>query len=115
MPRRTNDRAALFDTLARLAGEQGERSTEVFRRGDLEVLLYAPRGTDSQLPHDRDEIYFVAQGEGFFVYGENRQRFGPGDFLFVPAEVSHRFEDFSDDLAVWVVFFGPQGGYEQLP
>jgi hypothetical protein len=22
----------------------------------------------------------------------------------------HRFEDFTDDLAVWVVFFGPLGG-----
>jgi hypothetical protein len=28
----------------------------------------------------------------------------------VPAGVVHRFEDFSDDLAVWVVFYGPEGG-----
>jgi hypothetical protein len=30
--------------------------------------------------------------------------------LFVPAGVEHRFEDFSDDFAVWVVFWGPDGG-----
>jgi hypothetical protein len=24
--------------------------------------------------------------------------------------VEHRFEDFSDDLAVWVIFYGPDGG-----
>ena len=30
--------------------------------------------------------------------------------LFVPAGVEHRFEDFTDDLAVWVVFYGPEGG-----
>lgn len=34
----------------------------------------------------------------------------PGDFLFVPAGVEHRFEEFTDDLAVWVVFYGPDGG-----
>jgi hypothetical protein len=28
----------------------------------------------------------------------------------VPAGVEHRFEQFTDDLAVWVVFFGPEGG-----
>jgi mannose-6-phosphate isomerase-like protein (cupin superfamily) len=34
----------------------------------------------------------------------------PGTFLFVPAGQPHRFEDFSDDLAVWVLFYGPEGG-----
>ncbi|CAN5750314.1 hypothetical protein BH24GEM1_BH24GEM1_26510 [soil metagenome] len=29
--------------------------------------------------------------------------------LFVPAGVAHRFEDFTDDLAVWVLFYGPDG------
>ena len=36
--------------------------------------------------------------------------FGCGDVLFVPAGVVHRFEDFSDELVVWVVFYGPEGG-----
>jgi hypothetical protein len=31
----------------------------------------------------------------------------------VPAGTVHRFEDFSDDLTVWVIFYGPQGG--ELP
>jgi hypothetical protein len=30
--------------------------------------------------------------------------------LFVPASVEHRFEDFTDDLVVWVVFYGQEGG-----
>jgi mannose-6-phosphate isomerase-like protein (cupin superfamily) len=41
---------------------------------------------------------------------EQRFSFEPGDALFVPAGAVHRFEDFSDDLAVWVVFWGPPGG-----
>jgi hypothetical protein len=24
--------------------------------------------------------------------------------------VEHRFEEFSDDLVVWVIFYGPEGG-----
>ena len=33
-----------------------------------------------------------------------------GEALFVPAGVEHRFEDFTDDFAAWVVFYGPEGG-----
>lgn len=42
--------------------------------------------------------------------GERRDKFGPGDFLFAPAGLIHRFEDFTDDLVVWVLFYGPEGG-----
>jgi hypothetical protein len=28
----------------------------------------------------------------------------------VPAGVVHRFESFSNDLVVWVLFYGPVGG-----
>jgi mannose-6-phosphate isomerase-like protein (cupin superfamily) len=39
-----------------------------------------------------------------------RHAFGPGDVLFVPAGVEHHFENFTDDLATWVIFYGPEGG-----
>ena len=42
--------------------------------------------------------------------GDERHPFGVGDVLFVPAGVIHRFEDFSDDFATWVFFYGPEGG-----
>ena len=96
--------------LARLAGSQGERFVELFVHGTLAVELYAPRGHDPQTPHTRDEVYVVAHGSGYFRNGSDRDRFGPGDVLFVPANVPHRFEEFSDDLAVWVFFYGPDGG-----
>ena len=49
-------------------------------------------------------------GSGFFTHGETREPFEPGEALFVPAGDTHRFEDFSDDFAAWVVFYGPKGG-----
>lgn len=86
------------------------RSTAVFQHGSMLVKLFAPRGRDVQGPHKQDELYFVARGSGWFVNGDTRTRFGPHDMLFVPANVPHRFEEFSDDLMVWVVFYGPEGG-----
>lgn len=72
--------------------------------------IYAPRGHDPHKPHRRDEAYIVIQGRGTFFCGGARDAFGPGDFLFAPAGVEHRFDDFTDDLAVWVILYGPDGG-----
>jgi mannose-6-phosphate isomerase-like protein (cupin superfamily) len=97
--------------LRALPGPRGERFREVFRHGSLQVEIYQPIGTDPQTPHTRDEAYVVIQGTGAFVIEGNRlPGIGPGDFLFAPAGVAHRFEDFSDDFAVWVLFYGPEGG-----
>ena len=93
-----------------LGGPGEERFVRVLEHGSMEVELYAPRGVDGQTPHSRDELYVVVSGTGEFVNGPDRHPFRPGDVLFVPAGVEHRFEDFSDDFAVWVVFYGPEGG-----
>ncbi len=103
-------RLTVPDAIARIPGPSGERYVELFRHGTLSVELYAPRGTDPQSPHTRDEVYVVVTGAGQFRNGAERHPFGPGDVLFVPAGVTHRFEEFSDDLAVWVFFYGPEGG-----
>lgn len=79
-------------------------------RGELYVELYCPEGVDHQQPHDRDECYFVVEGAGEFVCGDDRVSFGAGDFLFVPAGMPHRFENFGERLCAWVVFYGPKGG-----
>jgi mannose-6-phosphate isomerase-like protein (cupin superfamily) len=98
------------DGLARLPGPEGERFVELFQHGTLSVELYAPRGRDPQSPHTRDEVYAVIRGSGRFRNGPEQYPFGPGDVLFVPAGVEHRFEDFTDDLVVWVFFYGPEDG-----
>src|SRR5688500_136256 len=103
-------RLTVPDALRRLPGPAGERYVELFQHGTLSIELYAPRGTDPQTPHTRDEVYVIVTGSGEFVNDGKRERFGPGDLLFVPAHVEHRFERFTDDLAMWVIFYGPQGG-----
>ncbi len=100
----------LEEALSRVPGPSGERFAELFRHGSLSVEVFAPRGADTQQPHTRDEVYVVVQGTGSFMFNNERVAFGPGDFLFVPAGVAHRFENFTDDLVVWVLFYGPDGG-----
>lgn len=101
------------DGLAELVGAVDDHLVTLFRHGTLEVELYAPQGTDPQQPHRRDEVYIVAAGHGHFVRGEEKVAFGPADFLFAPAGMPHHFEDFSDNLVVWVLFYGPDGGEGQ--
>lgn len=103
-------RASVAESLALLPGAGGERFAKVLEHESLVVEIYAPRGTDPQQPHTRDELYVVVTGSGHFVNGRERHAFAPGDVLFVPARVVHRFEEFTDDLVVWVVFYGPEGG-----
>jgi mannose-6-phosphate isomerase-like protein (cupin superfamily) len=86
---------------------EGRGSAQVFVDGDLEIRLYAPQGHDPQTPHDRDELYIVATGHGKFCVGERVDAFASGALLYVAAHEVHRFEDFSDDFAAWVVFYGP--------
>ncbi len=96
--------------IALLDQHPGKEFIELFTHGSLAVEIYRPRKVDRQKPHSRDEVYVIISGTGYFINGENRQAFVPGEVLFVPAGVFHRFEDFSDDFATWVFFYGPEGG-----
>jgi mannose-6-phosphate isomerase-like protein (cupin superfamily) len=82
----------------------------VLQRGSLNLKLSLPVRPNEQSPHTQDEIYVIIRGRGVLLHDGKRDAFEPGDVMFVAAGTEHRFEDFTDDLAVWVVFFGPQGG-----
>ncbi len=82
----------------------------LLEHGTLEIAYYRPDGTDPQQPHEQDEVYIVQAGSGTFVIGDTEQAFEPGEALFVPAGVVHRFRDFTHDFAAWVIFYGPPGG-----
>ncbi|ANO50301.1 cupin domain-containing protein [Woeseia oceani] len=104
------ERLTMTTAQAAIAASGDERYGVLLRRGTLELGCYAPRCNDPQQPHEQDELYIVQAGHGTFVVADQRQPFEPGEALFVPAGVTHRFEDFSDDFCAWVVFYGPAGG-----
>ena len=114
------------DEARQTAVPPGHLSALLLSHGSMELRWYALSGFDPQVPHDRDELYFVARGAAVFVRAEDRTPFGddtslslrgeervavqPGDALFVPAGCAHRFEAASPDFGCWMVFYGPEGG-----
>jgi len=96
--------------LTQLARASGKEFVNLFSHGSLDVEIYRPVKGDRQKPHTRDEVYVVIAGSGYFVTGQERHPFQVGEVLFVSAGVEHRFEEFSNDFAAWVFFYGPEGG-----
>lgn len=82
----------------------------VLQHGTLDVKLAAPARPNRQTPHAQDEVYMVVRGAGVLFHDGKRDPFAAGDLLFVAAGVEHHFEDFGDDLLVWRVFYGLDGG-----
>jgi mannose-6-phosphate isomerase-like protein (cupin superfamily) len=105
----------LADARAGIPGPAGEHAVTFLRRGTLNAMLalgrFAPAPPlGAQTSHAQDELYVVIRGRGVLSHDGERDAFEAGDLLFVAAGTEHRFEEFSDDLAVWVLFYGPYGG-----
>ena len=101
-----HDRITPQSAAAMVAKAGGQRWVTIFKKGSLELEYYAPVKTDPQLPHTRDEVYFVISGHGEFVIDGQRRPFGPGEVIHAPPGVPHRFEKFSEDFATWAIFAG---------
>jgi mannose-6-phosphate isomerase-like protein (cupin superfamily) len=100
----------LAEAQGAIPGPAGEHSVSLIQRGTLEVKLSLPVIPNSQTPHEQDEVYVIVRGRGVLFHDGERDPFESGDLLFVAAGTEHHFEDFTEDLAVWVVFYGPRGG-----
>ncbi|MFL5772039.1 MAG: cupin domain-containing protein [Flavisolibacter sp.] len=103
-------KVTIEEAVQKLNQEESQRFTLLMEHGSMQLEYYAPRGSDPQTPHKKDELYLIVSGSGYFNRNGIREEFGWGDVLFVPAGMMHRFEDFTDDFATWVVFYGPDGG-----
>ena len=109
----TIDRSGVIrfaDAQTSIPGPSGERSTLVLKRGTLDVRFALPVPPNEQTPHTQDEIYVIFRGKGVLFHDGKRESFESGDLLFVAAGVEHRLEDFTEDLALWRVFYGASGG-----
>lgn len=93
-----------------IPGPPGAHFVSVMQRGTVRALLSLPVSPNRQTPHAQDEVYVIVRGRGVLSHDGRRDKFKAGDFIFVAAGVEHSFEDFTDDLAVWVIFYGPPGG-----
>jgi len=100
----------LEEAQAAIPGPPREHARSFLQRGTLNVKLSLPVNPNQQNPHTQDELYIIVRGNGVLFHNGQRDKFRPGDLMFIAAGTEHHFEDFSNDLAVWVVFYGPDGG-----
>lgn len=120
-PRQPSRKASdLHRLLAQLPGSvdgmypHGRPFVTALAHGSMRVELFVPAasrlGKDMQQPHAQDELYLVQHGRARLCMAGEEHALRAGDVRFVPAGVDHRFEDFSQDFATWVVFYGPKRG-----
>ncbi|MES2882731.1 MAG: cupin domain-containing protein [Bacteroidota bacterium] len=86
----------------------------LLQHGTLTVEYFAPKNVDTQTPHAQDELYIIASGHSQFYREGEMMECKTGDVLFVPAGMEHRFQNFSNDFATWVIFYGLTGGEAEL-
>jgi mannose-6-phosphate isomerase-like protein (cupin superfamily) len=95
---------ALAEALA-ASPAPGNLAAEIAKLPGMDVEFYQPKGEDRQTPHERDETYVIARGSGVLELAGERRLFQTGDLIYVPAHAVHRFVEFSDDFAAWVLFW----------
>ena len=86
----------------------GKRYLEFLRVPAMSAGIYVlpAGGTDTQSPHQEDEMYYVVKGKARMRAGSEDREVEEGSIIFVAAEVEHRFYDITEDLVV-LVFFAP--------
>jgi len=85
---------------------EGEPYDCLVNQPGAQLLVFAPRVTDYQTEHNRDEAYICVKGQATIEIDGQAQPFKAGDLAWVPRNVAHRFIDMSDDFVTWVAFFG---------
>ncbi len=72
------------------------------------IYILASGVTDTQRPHQRDEVYYVISGSGKLVVEDDTLAAVAGAVLFVAAKANHRFVEIDEDLELLVVFGGDE-------
>ena len=98
------------EALIQLLEQTEQPFTVMMKHGMMSIEYFAPKKLDTQTPHKQDEIYIIVEGHSEFYRDGERISCKKNDILFVPAGMEHRFENFSENFATWVIFYGPDGG-----
>jgi len=97
-----------IDELIKVTSASERNYLEFLRSEHLSIGIYqlSVGQIDGQSPHSEDEIYFIRSGKGRIRVGGESQAVEAGSIIYVPAMLSHKFTDISEDLNI-LVFFAP--------
>lgn len=70
------------------------------------VLRLEPDETDTQEPHESDEIYYVVKGDGFLLIDKKDYPVSQGMTYYVAKKIPHKFHGNKKELIVMYFFAG---------
>ena len=68
------------------------------------ILRLRPGEIDTQEPHSTDEVYLVLEGDGFIEIGNKSYDLNKDLFIYVPAQVKHRFHGNKQEILALYFF-----------
>ena len=71
------------------------------------VLVLQKGESDTQTPHNSDEVYFVISGDGFLKIKDKDYSISKDKLFFVAKDVPHYFHGNTKELRVLYFFGGP--------
>lgn len=98
----------ITEAIKQLKEEKDQAFTIMMKHDSMSVEYFAPKIVDTQKPHLQDELYIIVSGQSEFYRDGEIINCSKGDVIFVPAGMEHRFMNFSNDFATWVIFYGEE-------
>jgi mannose-6-phosphate isomerase-like protein (cupin superfamily) len=97
--------------LAQLIQQQNDSNKlylEFLKVPDLSMGVYVlpAGGTDPQLPHTEDEVYYVVSGKAQIKVADEDRAVQAGSIVYVAKNMEHRFHAIEEELTI-LVFFAP--------
>lgn len=78
-----------------------------------QTSLSQGRGTPLHVHHFQDEVFYVIEGNYYFLVGEDKYQLGAGDSIFLPMKVPHAWTQVSEKGKMTVTF-QPAGKMESF-
>ena len=99
---------------ARFAADKLQKSN-LFETRNFFCDVYGLEPGQEQKVHahkDEDKLYFVLDGVGSFIIGEETRELGHGEIIFAPAGSEHGVRNISDARLTLLVFMTPNPNFK---
>ena len=95
-----------IESLLKKRSASGRPYLPFIDRSSLKCGIYVLEAgaTDSQQPHQLDEVYYTLSGKASFTVEGEEMQVAPGTVLFVQAGAQHHFHDIEEELSLLVFF-----------
>jgi len=77
-------------------------------------LVLAPKGkTKPNIHPNSEEVFYITRGKGIIKVDDEQKEVEEGDFVFIPSNVWHEFENTEEIPMEWVLILSPPTSSEE--